>query len=85
MDTNLTGRMMMAKNAPSKEISDILRRVARAGYSYERANNGHFRITRDGKPVRLPSGMPLLIAASPSTRSAIGSTIARLAQAGVIV
>jgi hypothetical protein len=49
-----------------KNVREFIRRLEAAGLSIE-STPGHYRVLRDGKPLRRPNGMPLMLPFSPDT------------------
>ena len=49
-----------------KDVREFIRRLERAGLEVE-STPGHYRVLRDGKPLRKHNGMPLMLPFSPDT------------------
>jgi hypothetical protein len=49
-----------------KDVREFIRRLEAAGLSVE-PTPGHYRVLRDGKPLRRPNGMPFMLPFSPDT------------------
>lgn len=58
-----------------KDVREFIRRLEAAGLTVE-PTPGHYRVLRDGVPLRKPNGMPFMLPFSPDTtrwrRTAIG-------------
>jgi biotin operon repressor len=49
-----------------KDVREFIRRLEAAGLTVE-STPGHYRVLRDGKPLRKASGMPFMLPFSPDT------------------
>jgi len=49
-----------------KDVREFIRRLEAAGLTVE-ATPGHYRVLRDGKPLRKANGMPFMLPFSPDT------------------
>src|SRR6185436_8945068 len=49
-----------------KDVREFIRRLEAAGLSVE-PTPGHYRVLRDGKPLRKANGMPFMLPFSPDT------------------
>ena len=49
-----------------KDVREFIRRLEAAGLTVE-ATPGHYRVLRDGKPLRRANGMPFMLPFSPGT------------------
>jgi hypothetical protein len=49
-----------------KDVREFIRRLEAAGLTVE-STPGHYRVTRDGKPLRKANGMPFMLPFSPDT------------------
>jgi hypothetical protein len=49
-----------------KDVREFIRRLEAAGLTVE-ATPGHYRVLRDGKPLRKENGMPFMLPFSPDT------------------
>jgi hypothetical protein len=49
-----------------KDVREFIRRLEAAGLTVE-ATPGHYRVLRDGKPLRKQNGMPFMLPFSPDT------------------
>jgi hypothetical protein len=49
-----------------KDVRDYIRRLEAAGLTVE-STPGHYRVVRDGKPLRKPNGLPFTLPFSPDT------------------
>jgi hypothetical protein len=49
-----------------KDVREFIRRLERAGLTVE-STPGHYRVLRDGKPLRKANGMPFMLPFSPDT------------------
>jgi hypothetical protein len=56
-----TGRRKMRK-----DVREFIRRLEAAGLTVE-PTPGHYRVLRDGKPLRKANGMPFMLPFSPDT------------------
>ena len=49
-----------------KDVREFIRRLEVAGLTVE-STPGHYKVLRDGKPVRKANGMPFMLPFSPDT------------------
>jgi hypothetical protein len=49
-----------------KDVREFIRQLEAAGLAIE-ATPGHYRVLRDGKPLRKANGMPFMLPFSPDT------------------
>ena len=49
-----------------KDVREFIHRLEAAGLSVE-STPGHYRVLRDGKPLRKANGMPFMLPFSPDT------------------
>jgi hypothetical protein len=49
-----------------KDVREFIRRLEAAGLTVE-STPGHYRVLRDGKPLRKANGMPFMLPFSPDT------------------
>jgi hypothetical protein len=49
-----------------KDVREFIRRLEAAGLTVE-STPGHYRVLRDGKPLRKANGMPCMLPFSPGT------------------
>jgi hypothetical protein len=49
-----------------KDVREFIRRLEAVGLTVE-ATPGHYRVLRDGKPLRKANGMPFMLPFSPDT------------------
>jgi hypothetical protein len=67
-----------------KNVCEFIRRLEAVGLTVE-ATPGHYRMLRDGKPLRKANGMPFMLPLSPDTIRWRRSAIIELRKLGVEV
>ena len=67
-----------------KDVREFIRRLEAAGLTVE-ATPGHYRVLRDGKPLRKANGMPVMLPFSPDTTRWRKSAIVELRRLGIDV
>jgi hypothetical protein len=67
-----------------KDVREFIRRVEAAGLTVE-PTPGHYRVLRDGKPLRKENGMPLMLPFSPDTARWRRAAIVDLRKLGIDV
>jgi hypothetical protein len=67
-----------------KDVREFIRRLEAAGLTVE-ATPGHYRVLRDGKPLRKANGMPFMLPFSPDTIRWRRSAIVELRKLGINV
>ena len=65
-----------------KDVREFIRRFEAAGLTVELAP-GHYKVLRDGKPVRKANGMPFMLPFSPDTTRWRKSAILELRKLGI--
>ena len=66
----------------SKDVRQFIRRREAAGLTVE-PTPGHYRVLRDGKPLRKANGMPFMLPFSPDTTRWRRSAIVALRKLGI--
>ena len=69
-------------SAMRKDVREFIRRLEAAGLTVE-ATPGHYRVLRDGKPLRKANGMPFMLPFSPDTTRWRKSAIVELRRLGI--
>jgi hypothetical protein len=59
-------RLPEAHTQMRKDVREFIRRLEAAGLTVE-STPGHYRVLRDGKPLRKANGMPFMLPFSPDT------------------
>ena len=67
-----------------KDVREFIRRLEAAGLTVE-STPGHYRVLRDGKPLRKANGMPFMLPFSPDTIRWRRSAIVELRKLGIDV
>lgn len=67
-----------------KDVREFIRRLEAVGLTVE-ATPGHYRVLRDGKPLRKANGMPFMLPFSPDTTRWRRSAISELRKLGIDV
>jgi hypothetical protein len=67
-----------------KDVREFIRRLEAVGLTVE-ATPGHYRVLRDGKPLRKANGMPFMLPFSPDTIRWRRSAIIELRKLGISV
>ena len=67
-----------------KDVREFIRRLEAVGLTVE-ATPGHYRVLRDGKPLRKANGMPFMLPFSPDTVRWRRSAIIELRKLGIDV
>ena len=67
-----------------KDVREFTRRLEAVGLTVE-ATPGHYRVLRDGKPLRKANGMPFMLPFSPDTIRWRRSAIIELRKLGINV
>jgi biotin operon repressor len=67
-----------------KDVREFIRRLEAAGLSVE-STPGHYRVLRDGKPLRKANGMPFMLPFSPDTTRWRKAAIVELRKLGIDV
>jgi hypothetical protein len=65
-----------------KDVREFIRRLEAAGLTVE-STPGHYRVLRDGKPLRKENGMPFMLPFSPDTIRRRRSAIVELRKLGI--
>ena len=60
------GREPEVRTQMRKDVREFIRRLEAAGLTVE-STPGHYRVLRDGKPLRKANGMPFMLPFSPDT------------------
>jgi hypothetical protein len=68
--------------AMRKDVREFIRRLEAAGLTVE-ATPGHYRVLRDGKPLRKANGMPFMLPFSPDTTRWRKSALVELRRLGI--
>jgi hypothetical protein len=68
--------------AMRKDVREFIRRLEAAGLTVE-ATPGHYRVYRDGKPLRKANGMPFMLPFSPDTTRWRKSALVELRRLGI--
>jgi len=90
--TPASGRLTPTADATSaiqhaqvrKDVREFIRRLEAVGLTVE-ATPGHYRVLRDGKPLRKANGMPFMLPFSPDTIRWRRSAIIELRKLGIDV
>jgi hypothetical protein len=67
-----------------KDVREFIRRLEAAGLTVE-STPGHYRVLRDGKPLRKANGMPFTLPFSPDTTRWRRAAIVDLRKLGIHV
>ncbi len=67
-----------------KDVREFIRRLEAAGLTVE-STPGHYRVRRDGKPLRKANGMPFTLPFSPDTTRWRRAAIVDLRKHGIHV
>ncbi len=67
-----------------KDVREFIRQLEAVGLTVE-ATPGHYRVLRDGKPLRRSNGMPFMLPFSPGTTRWRRAAIVELRKLGVDV
>ena len=65
-----------------KDVREFIRRLEAAGLTVE-STPGHYRVMRDGKPLRKANGMPFTLPFSPDTIRWRRTAIVELRKLGI--
>ncbi len=65
-----------------KDVRQFIRQLEAVGLTIE-PTPGHYRVLRDGKPLRKPNGMPFMLPFSPDTTRWRRSAIVELRKLGI--
>ena len=65
-----------------KDVREFIRRLERAGLTVE-STPGHYRVLRDGEPLRKANGMPFMLPFSPDTIRWRRAAIVELRKLGI--
>jgi len=65
-----------------KDVREFIRRLEAAGLTVE-PTPGHYRVLRDGKPLRKANGMPFMLPFSPDTTRWRRAAIVELRKLGI--
>jgi hypothetical protein len=57
---------MLSRREMRKDVREFIRRLEAKGLTVE-STPGHYRVLRDGKPLRKENGMPFTLPFSPDT------------------
>jgi hypothetical protein len=64
--TRLRSHRLHGSRQMRKDVREFIRRLEAAGLTVE-PTPGHYRVLRDGKPLRKANGMPFMLPFSPNT------------------
>ena len=67
-----------------KDVREFIRRLEAAGLTVE-STPGHYRVLRDGEPLRKQNGMPFMLPFSPDTTRWRRAAIVELRKLGVLL
>jgi hypothetical protein len=65
-----------------KDVREFIRKLEAAGLTVE-PTPGHYRVLRDGKPLRRANGMPFMLPFSPDTTRWRRAAIVELRKLGI--
>jgi hypothetical protein len=65
-----------------KDVREFIRRLEAVGLTVE-SKPGHYRVLRDGKPLRKQNGMPFMLPFSPDTTRWRRTAIVELRKLGI--
>jgi hypothetical protein len=65
-----------------KDVREFIRRLEAVGLTVE-STPGHYRVLRDGEPLRKQNGMPLMLSFSPDTTRWRRAAIVELRKLGI--
>jgi hypothetical protein len=65
-----------------KDVREFIRRLEAAGLTVE-STPGHYRVLREGRPLRRANGMPFMLPFSPDTTRWRRSAIVELRKLGI--
>lgn len=65
-----------------KDVREFIRRLEAVGLTVE-SRPGHYRVLRDGKPLRKANGMPFMLPFSPDTIRWRSAAIVELRKLGI--
>jgi hypothetical protein len=65
-----------------KDVREFIRRLEAAGLTVQ-STPGHYRVLREGKPLRKPNGMPFTLPFSPDTTRWRRAAIVELRKLGI--
>ena len=80
------GNLIFSNAAPKmrKDVREFIRRLEAVGLTVE-STPGHYRVMRDGKPLRKQNGMPFMLPFSPDTIRWRRAAIVELRKLGIDV
>jgi biotin operon repressor len=76
------GELGFSVESVKKDVREFIRRLEAAGLTVE-ATPGHYRVLRDGKPLRKANGMPFMLPFSPDTIRWRRAAIVELRKLGI--
>jgi hypothetical protein len=65
-----------------KDVREFIRRLEAAGLTVE-STPGHYRVLRDGEPLRKQNGMPFMLPFSPNTTRWRRAAVVELRKLGI--
>jgi hypothetical protein len=83
-DTQAYATSESRRSQVRKDVREFIRRLEAVGLTVE-ATPGHYRVLRDGKPLRKANGMPFMLPFSPDTIRWRRSAIIELRKLGITV
>ena len=78
------GLVVSARLGQRKDVREFIRRLEAVGLTVE-STPGHYRVLRDGKPLRKANGMPFMLPFSPDTVRWRRAAIVELRKLGIDV
>ena len=79
-----SARCASLRDSVRKDVREFIRRLESLGLTVE-PTPGHYRVLRDGKPLRKQNGMPFMLPFSPDTTRWRRSAIVELRKLGIDV
>ena len=76
------GATILTRREMRKDVREFIRRLEAAGLTVE-STPGHYRVLRDGKPLRKANGMPFMLPFSPDTTRWRRTAIVELRKLGI--
>jgi biotin operon repressor len=76
------GELRFSVEGVKKDVREFIRRLEAAGLTVE-STPGHYRVLRDGKPLRKANGMPFMLPFSPDTIRWRRAAIVELRKLGI--
>ena len=73
---------ILTRDDMRKDVREFIRRLEAAGLTVE-STPGHYRVLRDGKPLRKANGMPFMLPFSPNTIRWRRAAIVELRKLGI--